>query len=105
MLDQIQNFHIFLVLAQALFCIGFYAVLTRKNLILILIGIELMVNAALINFISFDQFMHHNEQGEIMGIMVLVLSAASIAIALAVIIRVHKLRGTINPDQLTDFKN
>ncbi len=90
--------------SAALFCIGLFAVLTKKNMILILIGIELMVNASLLNLSVFDQ-LFNKVDGQLLALFAMVLSAASIAVALAIIIKTYQHFTNINPDKINQQKN
>ncbi len=101
---QINELQIVQIFAAALFCIGLYAAITRKNLILILIGVELMINAAIIN-LSIADYMNGKMQGQMMSIFAMVLSAASVALALAIIIKTYKQFQNINPDKINNLKN
>lgn len=97
----------FLMISAALFAIGFYAALRRRNIILVLIGIELMVNAAVINLVAFAN-VNKNENaqdGKLMALFAIVLSAAAIALALAIVVKVYQHFKTINPDEVEEFKN
>lgn len=100
-LDYIKLMQLF---SAALFCIGFFAVLTKKNLILVLIGIELMINASLVNLTVFDQ-VYHKLDGQMMSLFAMVLSAASIAIALAIIIKAYQYFNSVDPDKINKLKN
>ncbi|MFN5705591.1 MAG: NADH-quinone oxidoreductase subunit NuoK [bacterium] len=101
---QISELQLVQIFAAALFCIGLYAAITRKNLILILIGVELMINAAIIN-LSIADYMNGKMQGQMMSIFAMVLSAASVASALAIIIKTYKQFQNINPDKINNLKN
>lgn len=90
--------------SAALFCIGFFAVLTKKNLILVLIGIELMINASLVNLAVFD-LIFNKIDGQMMSLFAMVLSAASIAVALAIIIKAYQYFNSIDPDKINKLKN
>lgn len=90
--------------AAALFCIGFFAVLTKKNLILVLIGIELMINASLINLAVLDKIFNKID-GQMLALFAMVLSAASIAVALAIIIKAYQYFTNIDPDKINNLKN
>jgi NADH:ubiquinone oxidoreductase subunit K len=90
--------------AAALFCIGFFAVLTKKNLILVLIGIELMINASLINLAVLDKIFNKID-GQMLALFAMVLSAASIAVALAIIIKAYQYFTNIDPDKINKLKN
>lgn len=97
----------FLMISAALFAIGFYAALRRRNIILVLIGIELMVNAAVINLVSFANVNKNGnaQDGKLMALFAIVLSAAAIALALAIVVKVYQHFKTINPDEVEEFKN
>jgi NADH-quinone oxidoreductase subunit K len=101
---QISELQWVQIFAAALFCIGLYAAVTRKNLILMLVGIELMINAAIIN-LSVADYLNGKMQGQMMSIFAMVLSAASIALALAIIIKTYKQFQNINPDKINNLKN
>ncbi len=101
---KIEIFH-FLFLSAALFSIGFYAAIRRRNLILVLIGIELMVNAAVINLVAFSNLYPNNADGKMMALFAIVLSAASIGLALAIVVKVYQYFKNINPDKIEEFKN
>lgn len=101
---QINELQWVQIFAAALFCIGLYAAVTRKNLILMLVGIELMINAAIIN-LSVADYLNGKMQGQMMSIFAMVLSAASVALALAIIIKTYKQFQNINPDKINNLKN
>ena len=89
----------FLMLSSILFCLGLYAVITRKNAVAILMGIELILNSANINFITFNRFgSYETLDGHVFTIFVIVLVAAEAAVALAIIINLFKNIGTVDVD-------
>tara|TARA_B100000941_G_scaffold167624_1_gene119443 strand:- start:47108 stop:47416 length:309 start_codon:yes stop_codon:yes gene_type:complete len=95
----------FLMLASILFCLGLYAVITRKNAVAILMGIELILNSANINFITFNRFgAYQTLDGHVFTIFVIVLAAAEAAVALAIIINLFKNIGTVDVDQAKEMK-
>ncbi|MFT5206693.1 MAG: NADH:ubiquinone oxidoreductase subunit K [Candidatus Omnitrophota bacterium] len=84
-----ENPQIYILLSAVLFSLGIYGVLSRRNVIAILISIELLLNAANINFITFDKFVgngHVNGTGQIFSIFVIALAAAEICVALSIVI-------------------
>ena len=90
----------YLLISAALFSLGIYGVVTRKNAIAILMGIELILNSANINFIAFNRFSGmHSLDGHIFSIFVIVLAAAEAAVALAIVINLFKSIGTVEVDQ------
>ena len=80
---------IYLVLAMLMFVIGLYIILSKGNAIMILLGIELMLNAANLNFLAFSRY-HQNLEGQIFTLFVIVVAAAEVAIALAIILKLYK---------------
>ena len=95
-MDSLQSY---LVVAAILFSIGIYGVITRKNAIAILMGIELILNSANINFIAFNRFGGmENLDGHVFSIFVIVLAAAEAAVALAIVINLFKNVGSVEVD-------
>lgn len=95
----------FMVVSAVLFCIGLYAVLAKRNAILMLIGIEFMLNAAILNFVAFSKYDKMASTGQVFALFVIVLAATAVAVALAIILNVYKYYRTIDPtkiDQLRD---
>ena len=94
-----------LFFALVLFCLGLYAVLGRRNLIAILIGVELMLNAANINFLAFNHFVAVDPAvGQIVVLFVIGLAAAEAAIALSIILVVYRMRQSIDVNRLDSLK-
>ncbi len=94
----------FLVISVTLFSLGMYGVITRKNAIMVLMGIELILNSANINFIAFAKFGNFGLQGQIMALFVIVLAAAEAAIALAIVINIYKTITNINVDEIDSLR-
>ena len=95
----------FMIVSAVLFCIGLYAVLAKRNAILMFIGIEFMLNAAILNFVAFSKYDKMASTGQVFALFVIVLAAAAVAVALAIILNVYKYYRTIDPtkiDQLRD---
>ena len=90
----------YLVVSVALFCIGMYMVLSKHNAIQILIGIELMLNAANLNLVAFGKYDSANNAGQIFVLFTIVMAAATTAVALAIILNVYKQYKTIDPDKI-----
>lgn len=95
----------FLIISACLFCIGLYAVLTKKNAIQILIGIEFMINAAVLNFVAFGRYDKVNGGGQLFALFAIVLAAAGVAVALAIILNVYKHFKTIDPSKIDKLKD
>ena len=95
-MDSLQSY---LIIAAILFSIGIYGVITRKNAIAILMGIELILNSANINFIAFNRFGGMEKlDGHVFSIFVIVLAAAEAAVALAIVINLFKNVGSVDVD-------
>jgi NADH:ubiquinone oxidoreductase subunit K len=95
----------FLVVSAALFCIGLYMILTKRNAIQILIGIELMLNAAILNLVAFGKYDRIANGGQIFALFAIVLAAATTAVALAIILNVYKKYKTIDPGRINHLKD
>ena len=93
-----------LILGVALFCIGLLVVLTRKNAIAVLIGIELMLNASNINLVAFSHFDPDLLQGQIFVLFVITVAAAEAAVGLAIVVKVYQYFQTADLDQLNQLK-
>lgn len=95
----------FLLFALLLFSIGLYGVLARRNLIAILIGIELMLNAASVNFMAVNYYLAPDPVvGQIIVLFIIGLAAAEAAIALSIILAVYRQRSAIDVDQITELR-
>ncbi len=92
----------YLGLSAFIFCCGLFGALTRRNAIAVLIGIELMLNSANLNFVAFWRYGDAVARldGQIFAIFVIALAAAEAAVGLALIISVYRNRGTVNLDEL-----
>jgi len=95
----------YLFAAAGLFCIGLFGVLARKNAIAILMGVELMLNAANINLVAFWRYIAPTgADGQVFAAMVFVVAAAEVAVGLALIISVWRRRDTVSADELDLLK-
>ena len=95
----------YLIFAAALFCIGLFGVLARKNAIAILMGIELMLNAVNINLVAFWRYnIPRDISGQTFAVMVFAVAAAEVAVGLALFISVYRRRGTIAADEIDLLK-
>ncbi|HMN25669.1 MAG: NADH-quinone oxidoreductase subunit NuoK [Ignavibacteriaceae bacterium] len=95
----------FLVVSTLLFSMGIYAIVTRKNAIMVLMGVELILNAANINFIAFTRFGNFGLQGHLIALFIIVLAAAEAAIALAIVLNIYKTLSTVNIDEIDKLKD
>jgi len=99
-----QELNTYLFVAAILFSLGVFGVMTRRNGIAILMGVELILNAANINFVAFSRFGGMNLDGHIFALLVIVLAAAEAAVALAIIINIYNNMNTINVDEASTMK-
>ena len=95
----------FLMVGAGLFCIGIYMLVSKSNLIQILIGIELMLNAAILNLVAFGRYDRFNNGGQMFALFAIVLAAATTAVALAIILNVYKRYRTIDPGKIDSLKD
>ena len=89
----------YLVLSSILFIIGAYGVITRRNLIVVLMALELMLNAANLAFVAFSRALG-DMTGQIFVIMAITVAAAEVAVGLALVVAVYNHRQTLNIDVL-----
>jgi NADH-quinone oxidoreductase subunit K len=95
----------YLILSAALFCVGLYGVLARKNAVAILMGIELMLNAVNINLVAFWRYQDPaGLAGQMFAIIVLAVAAAEASVGLALIISIYRRRNTVVADELDLMK-
>ncbi len=94
----------YLVTSAILFSLGLYGVITRRNAILVLMGIELILNSANINFIAFSRYGGMRMDGQAIAVFVIVLAAAEAAIALAIVLNIYHRFDTINIDEISKLK-
>ena len=96
------------VVSAALFTIGIYGVLARRSAVLILMSIELMLNAVNINLIGFATFVDFGEAeralGQVLIIFVITIAAAELALAIAIILRLYRNRSSVNIDEIDLMK-
>lgn len=95
----------YLAVGAILFSLGIFCALTRKNAIGILLGIELILNAAGINFVAFSKFRTGLIDGQIVALFIMLIAAAEAAVALAVILRFYRLKQTIDADEASIMRN
>lgn len=96
----------YLALALILFCIGLYGALTKRNTVIVLISIELMLNAVNINLVAFSKYgMNPSITGQVFALFSIAIAAAEAAVGLAILIALYRNRKTINVDEMNQLKN
>ena len=94
-----------LTVAGALFCIGLFGALSRRNTVGILLGVELMLNAVNINLLAFWRYLEPQMvAGQIFALFVITVAAAEAAVGLAMIIAIYRTRLTVNADEVDSLK-
>jgi NADH:ubiquinone oxidoreductase subunit K len=94
----------FLVVGAVLFTLGIVCVLTRRNAVAVLIGIELILNAAGLNFIAFSRYGGTGIEGSIFVLFIIVLAAAEAVVALALILAIQRRLKTVDVDRTDSLK-
>jgi NADH:ubiquinone oxidoreductase subunit K len=95
----------FLVVSSLLFCLGLYAMLTRRNVVAILMGIELMLNAANINLIAFNKYVAPAAlNGQVFALVVITLAACEAGVGLALVMSAYRNLETIHVDEINVMK-
>lgn len=97
----------FLVLSAALLGVGIFGILTRRNFILLLIAIEVAMNAAILNFVYFGAFEGTSQglSGQAAAIVIIGLAATEVAVGLAIVLALNRLKGSINVADATTLRN
>jgi len=92
----------FLILAAAMFALGVYGLLVRRNIVLILLSVELMLNAVNINLVAFESYLRSSEAiGQVFAIFVITVAAAEVGIGLAIVLMIFRNRRSSNVDDLS----
>ncbi len=95
----------YLVLSAVIFSLGVYGVLARRSAVLVLMGVELMLNAVSMNFIAYAAYLDPDRiSGIIFSIFIITVAAAEVGLALAIVIRLYRVRATSNVDEVATLK-
>jgi len=105
-MDAIMNVGLthYLVISAALFAIGLFTVSTRTSAVGILMGVELILNAASLNFVAFSHFVEGGIGGQVFSVFIIVLAAAEAAIALAIVLAIFRHFRTISADDASTLR-
>lgn len=87
----------YLVVSAVLFALGVVAILVRRNVLYVLMGIEMILNAANINFVAFNRFQGDGMDGRMFAIFTIILAAAEAAVALAIVLNIWHLFDSVRP--------
>ena len=99
-----MNLQSVLAVTAILFSLGLYNVMTRKNAVGLLMGVELILNAASLNMVAFAHFNGNDVAGSVFSLFLIALAAAEAAVALAIVISIYKQFGTIDAEEATTLK-
>lgn len=94
----------YLIVAAALFSLGLYGMLTRKNAINVLMSIELIFNSANINLVAFSRFVTGDTEGQVFALFVIVIAACEAAVALAIIMAFYRILKDVSLDEASALK-
>ena len=94
----------FLILSAMLLCLGIYIVLTRKNAVAILMGIELILNGASIAFVAFSRYVTGAVTGQVFVIFIIIIAVCEAAVALAIILNIYQNFRTVDVDEVKELK-
>lgn len=95
----------YLVIGAILFSLGLYTVLTRRNAISVLMGVELVLNSANINYVAFSHYTSANVEGQIYALFVIMLAAAEAAVGLAIVLAIFRIFHTIDVEAAETLKD
>lgn len=95
----------YLFISLVLFSLGIFTLLSRKSIVAVLLGIELVLNAAALNFVAYSKFVTKNLDGQIFALFIIVIAAAEAAVALAIVIRNFQIKETVHIDEFSELKN
>ena len=93
----------FLLLAAVLFCIGVYGVIARRNAVLVLMSVELILNAVNVNLVAFS-LMNGTIDGQVFALFVIAIAAAEVGVGLAMVLMIYRNRQSISLDELSEMK-
>lgn len=95
--------HHYLVVSALLFVIGFFGMLVRRNILMVLLSIELILNAANLSFVAFSSFLG-NLTGQVMVFFTMIVAAAEVTVGLAIVILFYRKKNSTNTDELNTLK-
>ena len=96
--------HHYLAISAALFSLGILCVLTRKNAVNVLMGVELILNSANLNLVAFSKFSAGNLSGQVFAIFIIMVAAAEAAVALAIVLSMYRIVKSVNLDRADTLK-
>jgi NADH-quinone oxidoreductase subunit K len=95
----------YLLISFVLFLCGIIVMIAKKNIIAVLLGIELILNAAALNFVAYSRYVTQNLDGHIVSLFIIVVAAAEAAVGLSIVIRFFQVRESIHLDDATQLQS
>ena len=95
----------YLVVSLILFLSGLIVIIARKNIIAMLLGFELILNSAALNFVAYTRFLNQNLDGHIVSLFIIVIAATEAAVGLAIVIRFFQIKESIHIDDATQLQS
>jgi NADH-quinone oxidoreductase subunit K len=95
----------YLIISLVLFICGITVMMARKNIVAILLGIELILNSAALNFVAYSRYVTKDLDGHIFSLFIIVIAAAEAAVGLAIVIRFFQIKETIHIDEASQLRN
>lgn len=99
-----NNLTTYLVISAILFLLGILAMMTRKSAVSVLMGIELVLNSAGLNFVAFNRFNGNGLNGQAAALFIMIVAAAEAAVALAIFLNLYRLKATAEVDKADKLK-
>ncbi len=93
----------YLVVSALLFAVGFFGLLVRRNILLVLLSVELILNSANLSFVAFSSFLG-NLTGQVMVFFTMIVAAAEVTVALAIVVLLYRKKASTNTDDLSRLK-
>ncbi len=94
----------YLIVSLILLITGLVIMISRKNIVAILLGIELILNSAALNFVAYSKYTTNNLDGHIFSLFIIVIAAAEAAVGLAIVIRFFQIKETIHIDEVSELR-
>jgi NADH:ubiquinone oxidoreductase subunit K len=101
---MIDQFHVYLCVGVILFVLGLLCVMTRRNAISVLMGVELILNSAALNFVTFSHYTAGNLMGQGAAIFIIILAAAEAAVALAIFLNLYRMFASADVDRVDQLR-
>ncbi|MFN3821092.1 MAG: NADH-quinone oxidoreductase subunit NuoK [bacterium] len=99
-----ERLEVYLLVSGVLFILGLLAIMTRKNAVSVLMGVELVLNSAGLNFVAFSGFLGGHIEGQIAALFIIIVAAAEAAVALAIFLHLYRLKATAELDKANLLK-